>query len=146
MADRRPDRAMGPNHDTFWEYCTQGEFRLQRCDRCGTVQFPPVALCSECLSEAMTWTKMQGTGTVLSHCTFMRQYYPECPVPWHALLVELDEGPSLIGTPTDMSIPEEDMKVGTRVRVVLQDVEDSHGPFKIPAWVKDEARTGTKGA
>ena len=134
MATRRPDRTLGPNHDTFWEFCSKGEFRLQKCDHCGEFQFPPVSACQECLSEDLTWTAMKGTGTILSHCTFMRQYYPECPVPWHAILVELDEGPSLMGNPSDMTVSDEDMRAGTRVKVQLVDAEDSAGLFKIPVW------------
>ncbi len=93
-------------------------------------------MCPECLSEDLAWTEMQGTGTILSHCTFHRQYYPECPVPWHALLIQLDEGPAMVGCPRDQSISEEDMRAGTRVRVVLEDAEDSAGLFKIPVWEK----------
>ena len=136
MATRRPDRTLGPNHNTFWEHCSNGEFRLQKCTRCGEVQFPPASMCPECLSEDLAWTQMKGTGTILSHCTFHRQYYPECPVPWHALLIQLDEGPAMVGCPRDQTISEEDMRAGTRVRVVLEDAEDSAGLFKIPVWEK----------
>ena len=69
MAEKRPDRVLGPNHDTFWEYCDKKEFRLQKCDRCGAVQFPPSPACPGCLSLEMTWTSMKGTGTIVSHTT-----------------------------------------------------------------------------
>ena len=134
MAERRPNRTLGPNHDTFWEYLGRSEYRLQKCNQCGEFQFPPAAACPECLSDEFTWTQLQGTGVILSHCTFIRQYYPECPVPWHTMLVELDEGPSVIGTPLDQSIDEERLKSGTRVRLALIDVEDDAGAFKLPVW------------
>ena len=38
MSERRPNRTLGPNHDTFWEYCDQEQFRLQKCDTCGKLR------------------------------------------------------------------------------------------------------------
>ena len=134
MAEKRPNRVLGPNHDTFWEYCNKGEFRLQKCNNCGAVQFPPSPACPECLSLEMTWTPMTGTGTILSHTTFIRQYYPECPPPWHCILVQIDEGPSFVTNPRDRNVPEAEMKAGTRVKVAFVDAEDAAGEFKMPLW------------
>lgn len=134
MVEKRPDRVLGPNHDTFWEYCNKEEFRLQKCDDCGAVQFPPSPACPECLGFNRTWTPMAGTATILGHTTFIRQYYPECPPPWHCILVELDEGPAFVTNPLDRDISEDELKAGTRVKVAFVDAEDSAGPFKMPLW------------
>ncbi len=82
----------------------------------------------------MTWTSMKGTGTIVSHTTFIRQYYPECPPPWQCILVELDEGPSFVTNPRDQNVPEAELKSGTRVKGTFVDAEDSVGPFKMPLW------------
>lgn len=136
MAEKRPNRVLGPNHDTFWEFCTQADFRLQKCDQCGSVQFPPSPACPECLSLEMTWTPMSGKGTILSHTTFIRQYYPECPPPWHCILVQIDEGPSFVMNPLRQGadIDEAELKAGTRVKVAFIDAEDKAGEFKMPVW------------
>ena len=131
---RRPNRTMGPNHDTFWEYCNQGEFRLQKCNNCGKMQFPPSPLCPECLSSEMTWTRINGTGKIISHVTFYRQYFQECPAPWHAILVQIDEGPSFVMNPKDQDVPIAELKAGTPVKLAFVDAEDGSGPFKLPVW------------
>ena len=134
MVEQPAPRTMGPNEVPFWEYCDKKEFRLQKCDRCGAVQFPPSPACPECLSLEMTWTSMKGTGTIVSHTTFIRQYYPECPPPWQCILVELDEGPSFVTNPRDQNVPEAELKSGTRVKVTFVDAEDGAGPFRMPLW------------
>ena len=136
MAETRPERPRTPYFDKFWEYCNQEEFRLQVCNKCGEKQFPPSPVCPECLSNEFTWKKMKGEGEIVSHATFIMQYYPECPTPWPSILVELDEGPWVMSNPRDKNCPEEDMKKATRVKVVFVDAEDKHGPFKIPLWEK----------
>ena len=37
-AEKRPDRTLGLNHDTFWDWCGKGELRLQRIDAGGEVR------------------------------------------------------------------------------------------------------------
>ena len=134
MVEKRPPRTMGPNHDTFWEYCDKEEFRLQKCNTCGALQYPPSPLCPECMGREMTWTPIKGTGTIISHTTFHRQYFAECPPPWHVILVQLDEGPAFTMNPKDQKVPIAELKAGTRVKVAFIDAEDANGPFKLPVW------------
>ena len=136
MAEKRPTRPRAPYFDKFWEYCNQGEFRVQKCNKCGYLQSPPSPLCSECLSSDYTWVKMKGTGKIVSHGVFYRQYYPECVPPWPFILVALDEGPWVISNPVNKDASEADMKMGTPVKLVFVDAEDSRGPFKIPQFEK----------
>ncbi len=132
MAEKRPDRVLGPFDATFWEYCTKGEFRLQRCNACGHYAWPPAPLCSECLSEDLTWTLLSGRGKVKTHCTFERQYYPECPPPWPVVVVDLEEGPWFVGNPKGINWSE--LKIGMSVKVSFIDCEDSQGQFKLPVF------------
>ena len=134
MAEKRPRRTLGPNHDTFWEYCNQGDFRLQKCDTCGKLQWPPTPMCNECLSDRFTWTPLSGRATINTYCVFERPYYPECPPPWEAMLVELEEGPLFMTNPQGFSVLEPDIKRGTPVKLAFIDVEDQTGPFKLPVF------------
>ena len=136
MAERRPNRTRTPYFDEFWSYCSKEEFRLQVCRQCGEIQFPPSPVCPGCMSEEFTWQKMKGEGKIVSHATFERQYYKECPTPWPSILVALDEGVWVMSNPKDRNMPEQDMKQGTRVKVAFVDVEDDAGPFRIPVWEK----------
>ena len=132
MAEKRPIRALGPHHSTFWDYCNKGEFRLQKCNDCSYYEWPPTPLCSNCLSENLTWELLSGQGKIKTYCIYERQYYPECPPPWYVVLVELDEGPWFISNPKD--IPEEKIKLGTPVKVAFIDCEDESGQFKLPVF------------
>jgi uncharacterized OB-fold protein len=134
MVEKRPKRPRAPYFDEFWKYCNQGEFRLQVCNKCGEIEFPPSPVCPSCIGSEFTWKKMKGTGEIVSHVTFIKEYYAECPPPWPAVLVALDEGPWVMSNPKNMS--EADMKKGTRVKVTFVDAEDEFGQFKIPLWEK----------
>ncbi len=132
MAERRPNRTLGPDHDTFWSYCNLGEFRLQQCNTCSKVQWPPTPMCNECLSDQFTWTPMSGRATINTYCTFERPYYKECPPPWEAILVELEEGPLFMSNPRGFSV--EGKPRGTAVKLAFLDCEDDAGPFKLPVF------------
>lgn len=136
MAQKRPNRPQSPYFNKFWEYCNQEKFYLQKCNKCGTIQFPPTPSCPKCMCDEFTWVQMKGEGEIVSYATFIMQYYPECPPPWPCILVAMDNGPWMMSNPKDKNCPEEDMKKGTRVKVVFVDAEDAYGKYKIPLWEK----------
>jgi NAD(P)-dependent dehydrogenase (short-subunit alcohol dehydrogenase family)/uncharacterized OB-fold protein len=75
-----------------------GRFELQRCAKCGTVQYPPREACQSCLSTALSWKKESGNGellaaTVLHHSNdlFFRER-----LPWRLGLIRLDSGPTVV--------------------------------------------------
>lgn len=130
--ERRPNRTLGPNHDTFWEYCNQGEFRLQKCDGCGQFQWPPTPMCNVCLGDEFSWTELSGRAQINTYCTFERRYYPECPAPWDVILVELEEGPLFMTNPKGLDM--DGIERGTPVQATLIDCEDDAGPFRLPVF------------
>jgi uncharacterized protein len=133
MAQKRPDRVLGPGHDTFWDWCARGELRLQRCGRCGKICWPVVTVCEHCGGDDLSWERMSGRGKIVSWCTFERDYYGgRLPIPWETILVELDEGALFISNPTDYAW--KDMSFGMQVQLAFLDCEDSAGPFKLPVF------------
>lgn len=135
MAELRPDRTLGPAHDTFWEWTAKGELRLQRCGACGEIAWPVVRSCEACGSAALEWTKMSGRGELASWCTFERDYYRGLlPLPWDTILVELEEGALFISNPQGFSWSE--MTVGMPVEVAFIEAEDEAGRFALPVFRK----------
>jgi len=134
VAERRPDRTLGPGHDEFWGWCAAGELRLQRCSVCGHLSWPAVAdACERCDSTELTWERMSGLGTVVSACTFARDYFRDTfPIPWDTILVELDEGALLISDPVGFT--RDDIGPAMRVAVTFIECEDSAGPFRLPVF------------
>lgn len=133
MGHRRPNRVAGPEHDEFWAWCARKELRVQQCDRCTHLSWPPTRQCENCDHDALTWAKLSGTGNLVSWCTFERSYYKELPVPWETIVVELDEGPLFISNPHSFSIDDQ-ASLGTRVQVEFIECEDDKGQFNLPVF------------
>jgi len=111
----RPDRWLGPNHDEFWRYCDNGELRLQTCVDCGGIAWPVVKACEFCGGTQLEWKPMSGRGTIVSWCTFERDYYRGMlPIPWDTILVELEEGPLFLSNPLGFS--RDDIRIGSMPR------------------------------
>jgi NAD(P)-dependent dehydrogenase (short-subunit alcohol dehydrogenase family)/uncharacterized OB-fold protein len=75
-----------------------GQFRLQVCDECGAVQYPPREACHRCLSGRLKWREQSGSGELISQTTIHNSqdlYFRE-RLPWHLGMVRLDVGPTLI--------------------------------------------------
>ena len=135
MAQRRPDRTLGPGHDEFWDWCNKGELRLQRCANCHKVSWPVVKACEHCNHTQLSWERMSGHGKIASWCTFERDYTEGLlPVPWETVLVELEEGPLFISNPQGLTW--KDMKAGLPVKLDFLDCEDSKGAFRLPVFGK----------
>lgn len=133
MISKRPDRTLGPGHDTFWEWCGKGELRLQRCAGCGHVAWPVVAECEACGSSELGWERMSGRGKLVSWCSFERDYYQGLmPVPYDTILVELAEGPLFISNPEGFG--REACGVGAPLELRFLDCEDSAGRFSLPVF------------
>jgi uncharacterized protein len=133
MAERRPDRTMGPGHDDFWRWCEAGELRLQKCNACSALVWPVVKACEVCGAADFSWQRMSGRGTISSWCTFERDYYyGVLPIPWDTILVELEEGPLFVSNPQGFSWP--DTTIGMPVQLAFQRCEDSKGEFSLPVF------------
>jgi uncharacterized OB-fold protein len=124
---------LGHGHDEFWDWCGKGELRLQRCESCGHISWPVVNACEHCGSGALKWARMSGRGKIVSWCTFERDYYGGVfPLPWDAILVELEEGPLFVSNPEGFT--GQDIEAGLPVNLAFIECEDSTGAFKLPVF------------
>jgi uncharacterized protein len=112
----RPDRDTAP----FWEAQRNHELRLQRCSSCASFRFPVTPLCPECRSFDFEWTQCSGRGNVYSYTVVHHQTHPAFPTPYTMLLIELEEGPRLIGRLR--AKPDARIAIGAQVRVEWDDV------------------------
>jgi uncharacterized OB-fold protein len=132
---KRPDRTLGPGHDLFWEYCAQGELRLQRCGVCGKFTWPVQPRCEYCHSGDLHWEKMSGDGSLVSWSTFERDYYQGAiPIPYDNILVELAEGPLFLSNPAGFTWREATPNM--KVRLAFLACEDKAGAFSLPVFEK----------
>ena len=120
----RPVPVPTPETEPFWEGCRRGELRLQRCDACGQVQFPPRRYCSGCLSDGLTWERASGRGSVRSWTVVTLPNSPAflADVPYVMALIELAEGPTLLSGIRGCSPG--DVHIGMSVEVEFEERSD----------------------
>ena len=135
MRQKRPDRTLGGVHDEFWTWCEAGELRIQRCQACAELFWPPRQTCEHCGGGRFAWELMSGEGKVASWCSFEYDYYKGLlPLPYDTILVELEEGVLFISDPKGFGW--RDIEPQTPVSLAFLDCEDSAGPFRLPVFEK----------
>lgn len=87
----RPVPQPTPETQHFWDGTRAGEIRLQRCDACRHVYFPPRPFCPACSSRKVSVFRASGRGKLLSYVINQRPH-PAWDGPYSIAIVELDEG------------------------------------------------------
>lgn len=85
-----------PETAHFWEGCKVGELRLQRCESCSHVYFPPRAFCPKCSSRDVAVFPASGMGTLHSYIINHRPRTDMGTEPHSIAVVELSEGPRMM--------------------------------------------------
>lgn len=108
----------------FWEAARDHELRMQRCESCGYVRWPPSPVCPECWEEAHEWAALSGEGEVNTWVVFHRSYFDDFDedVPYNVAEIELDEGPRYLANIVECE--NEEIYRGMPVEVVFEDVTD----------------------
>jgi uncharacterized OB-fold protein len=103
-----PSGFIAPNPDPdsipWWEGLAQGEVRAQRCNRCGAMFAPPTPTCPECGARDYEWRTLSGRGRVYSWVKVRIAMDPafEGDVPYSIAVVDLEEGPRVVGRLLDV--------------------------------------------
>ena len=92
---QRPRPQPTPETQPFWDGARSGELRLQRCDACAHVYFPPRPFCPRCASRAVSWFKATGKARLYSYVIHHRPA-PGFTPPYAIAVVELEEGPRMM--------------------------------------------------
>jgi uncharacterized OB-fold protein len=134
----------------FWAGTAVGELRVQACDACGALRFPPRVMCPECQSTARSWRAVSGRGVIWSfvvvHPPVLPAYAPYTPFP--VITVTLAEKPSLrlvgnlvTGPGGDINgVDPAGIEIGEPVRVVFTGRPRPDGTLvHLPQWVRDPA-------
>jgi NAD(P)-dependent dehydrogenase (short-subunit alcohol dehydrogenase family)/uncharacterized OB-fold protein len=75
-----------------------GRFKLQVCEGCGAVQYPPREACHACLSDTLRWRAQPEYGELIAETTLYHsndRYFRD-RLPWRLGLVRLDAGPTAV--------------------------------------------------
>ena len=91
----RPLPVPTPETRHFWEGTQVGELRLQCCDDCRHIYFPPRPFCPKCASRKVTVVTSSGKAKLYSYVIHHRPA-PGFTPPYAIAVVELDEGPRMM--------------------------------------------------
>jgi uncharacterized protein len=96
LAPRMLPAPIGPTAElyAFW---ARGELRLQRCAACNEWRHPPRHRCAACGSPDVRWDLASGRGRVFSWTITHRAVDPAFEPPYAIVVVQLEEGPRLVG-------------------------------------------------
>ena len=136
---------------SYFKYCSEHDFHLQKCDDCRLLRYPPTTGCPWCASPRATWTAVEGKGEVHSYEEVHHAIQPafKAHTPYMVLLVDLDtqkgqpsehEALRVVGNltmPDGVLAPPEMVRrvgIGSRVRMVFSDVS---GGLSLPQWTLD---------
>ena len=109
-----------------------------KCKDCGTITVPPKMVCEKCTSTNMDVIELKGGGKIQ---TFTTVYVPaggrEAEAPYITVIVELDEGPWIMGNldgvdPEKASMDLIDRKVKMGYKICPDDIYsdgDTAGPL-----------------
>ena len=92
---QRPKPLPTPETKHFWDGTKAHEIRLQRCDDCKKVYFPPRPFCPACGHRHVSVFKASGHATLHSYVIHHRAAAGFTP-PYAIAVVELEEGPRMM--------------------------------------------------
>jgi uncharacterized OB-fold protein len=117
-----------PNEWTkpFWDSAKRGVLSLQRCRACRRFQHPPYPTCVNCMAIDLAFEPVSGRGTIY---TYTIMYHTgdkrfAGAVPYASIIVELDDAPGALLAANLLDAPYTEAKVGRRVDVVFQPLND----------------------
>lgn len=107
----------------YWDAIQQRRLLIQRCERCGTHQYYPRAVCTTCTSIEIGWVESPGLGEVYSYTIARRAAHPafEGRLPYAIVLVDLDEGVRMLANLAADDL--NDVHIGARVEVTFAQVD-----------------------
>src|ERR1041384_3706638 len=131
-----PQRArpkLTPETQHFWDGTRAGELRLQRCDDCSNVYFPPRPFCPSCASRNVSVFAASGRARLYSYVIHHRPV-PGFTPPYSIAVVELEEGPRMMTNIIECPQTPEALQLDMPLQVVFTKLtEEIHLPQFRPA-------------
>jgi len=112
-----------PETKHFWDGTRQGELRLQRCDACAKVYFPPRPFCPECGNREVSVFAASGKGILYSYVIHHRKV-PGFTPPYAIAIVELAEGPRMMTNIIDCPQTPEALELDMPLTVAFERMDD----------------------
>lgn len=136
LLSRLPDTLIDHDNKEFYRGWLEHKLVMNRCDDCGTWQYPANAWCPNCWSHNVTPTPVSGEGTV--HLLIFLHQGPPAPgvdyrTPHPVATVELAEQVGLRFTTTIVNCPNDQIRIGMPVKLAWVDRHGAPYPVFEPA-------------
>jgi uncharacterized protein len=113
-----------PETAHFWEGTRLGELRLQRCDACSHIYFPPRPFCPACAAREVSIFKASGRAKLHSYVISHRAA-PGFTAPYSIAVVELEEGPRMMTNIVHCPQTPEALQLDMPVEVVFEALDEA---------------------
>ena len=123
MSDERVIPKPTPETQHYWDGARHGELRLQKCDSCHSIYFPPRPFCPECGSCEVSVVTATGRATLYSY-VINHLPSPGFESPFAIAVVELEEGPRLMSNIVDCEQTPEALQLDMPLEVTFQKLSD----------------------
>jgi uncharacterized OB-fold protein len=122
-----PGRALPqptPETQHFWDGTRAGELRLQRCNACTKVYFPPRPFCPACASRDVSVVKASGNAILDTYVIHHRKV-PGFEPPYAIAVVRLAEGPRMMTNIVECPQTPEALQLDMPLEVVFEKQNDT---------------------
>lgn len=121
----RPLPQPTPETQHFWDGTVVGELRLQRCEGCDKVYFPPRPFCPKCGSRSVEVFEASGRASlhsyVINHRAMPNSGFE---APYAIAVVELEEGPRMLTNIVDCPQTPEALVLDMALEVTFEPCSD----------------------
>lgn len=110
----------------FWEAAKNEILVMQKCKKCGTINFPPKPWCIECGSRDIEFCEMKKQGTIYSftvaHSVMMNYPSWQSSLPIIMCIVDIEDGARMYGRLTGCEL--DAVEINMDVEVYFEHVND----------------------
>ncbi|MQA84519.1 MAG: DNA-binding protein [Streptosporangiales bacterium] len=123
-----------PETQPFWDGCSAGELRIQRCKPCDAAYFYPRPFCPRCGSDEVEWFRASGRARLYSYVINHRPGpgFDE-DAPYAIAVVELEEGPRMMTNIVGVENTPENLVLDMPLQVTFERRDEMAVPVFQPA-------------
>ncbi len=108
----------------FWDGLNEESFRTTKCEKCGSLHFPPRILCPQCFGTEISWVDLGKSGTIESF-SFVEVPPEGFENPYFLVMVDMhDLGKPILARYIDENPPE----IGSSVVMEFEEVNGQKLP------------------
>ena len=108
----------------FWDALNEHKLKLQNCNSCHKLQYPPAEACRLCGGKEFEWKEVEGKGHVLEYFVIrdsrIKRMQPDQP--HNMALITLDEDPGINFLSNLPGAPIGEVPIGAAVNLIFEPI------------------------